>query len=239
MTDQEPRFCPRCGTALVAGLPFCPSCGRNSTEAGDRSAQPAGAQSDAPPPDDAFATRLDAGLPAGTLPAPHPTTDGRPLRSVASTALRRLNDPASRGSTIVVGALIVAAGLVLFGLLMRPSQPNAGTPGAPDGSGGVIGPDGTPAGPSAPIVGLTIQSPADGQAVATKEVTVIGIAPPGLTITRDVSFNLDQHATADGSVHWAINVGLDEGENNLVFRIGDDRSTEQRLRVIYTPQKAP
>jgi hypothetical protein len=219
-------------------MSFCPGCGRNSTDVGDRSAQPASATSDAPPPDDAFATRLDAGLPPGTLPTPHPTTDDRTLGRVGSTALRRLNDPASRGSAIVVGAVIVAVGLVLFGLLMRP-QPGAPVPGAPTGSGAVIGPDGSPVGPSAPIVGLTIQSPADGQAVATKEVTVIGIAPPGLTITRDVSFNLDQHATADGTGHWAINVGLDEGENNLVFRIGDDRSTEQRLRVIYTPQKAP
>jgi hypothetical protein len=222
----------------VAGLPFCPSCGRNSTEAGERSAQPAGTQSDEAPPDDAFAARLDAGLPPGTLPTPRATTDDRSVSSAASTALRRLNDPASRGTTIVVGALIVAVGLILFGLLLRP-QPGAAVPGAPNGSGGVIGPDGTAAGPSAPIVGLTIQSPPDGQAVATKEVTVIGIAPPGLTITRDVSFNLDQHATVDGTGHWAINVSLDEGENNLVFRIGDDRSTEQRLRVIYTPQKAP
>jgi hypothetical protein len=33
-----------------------------------------------------------------------------------------------------------------------------------------------------------------------------------------------------------MTVGLDEGENNLVFRLGDDRSTEKRLRVTYTPQ---
>lgn len=85
-------------------------------------------------------------------------------------------------------------------------------------------------------MGLTIQSPQDGQQVATKEVTVIGLAPPGLSITRDVSLGLDQHATADGTGHWAMNVGLDQGENKLKFRIGDDRSTEQTLRVIYTPQ---
>jgi hypothetical protein len=57
-----------------------------------------------------------------------------------------------------------------------------------------------------------------------------------LKVTRDVSFGLDQHATADGTGHWAMTVGLDEGENNLVFRLGDDRSTEKRLRVTYTPQ---
>jgi hypothetical protein len=66
-------------------------------------------------------------------------------------------------------------------------------------------------------------------------VTVIGLAPPGLTVTRDVSFGLDQHATADGTGHWAINVGLNDGENKLKFRLGDDRSTERELRITYTP----
>jgi hypothetical protein len=85
------------------------------------------------------------------------------------------------------------------------------------------------------IVGLTIESPHDGQVVAAKDVTVIGIAPPGLTITRDISFGLDQHATTDGTGHWAINVSLENGENKLVFRIGDDHSTEHSIRVTYTP----
>jgi hypothetical protein len=138
---------------------------------------------------------------------------------------------------LVFGALILAVGLVVFGLLMRP-QPGAGPAAAPEG------PPSESAGGSAIdapalIVGLTIQSPRDGQAIATKEVTVIGLAPPGLTVTRDVSFGLDQHGTADGTGHWAINVGLDEGQNDLVFRIGDDRSTELRVRVIYEPPQAP
>ena len=89
--------------------------------------------------------------------------------------------------------------------------------------------------PSAPIVGITIESPQDGQAVATGEVTVIGIAPPGLTITRDISFGLDQHTTVDGTGHWAMGVRLEQGENTLVFRIGDDRSTERKLRVRFVP----
>ena len=89
--------------------------------------------------------------------------------------------------------------------------------------------------PSAPIVGITIESPQDGQAVATGEVTVIGIAPPGLTITRDISFGLDQHTTVDGTGHWAMGVRLEQGENTLVFRIGDDRSTERKLRVTFVP----
>jgi hypothetical protein len=124
-------------------------------------------------------------------------------------------------------------------LLMRPNSaspagpPQANQPGSV-GAGGVAQP-GTSAGPSAPIVELTIQSPADRQAVATKDVTVIGLAPPGLTVTRDVSFGLDQHATVDGTGHWAMSVGLGNGDNQLVFRIGDDRSTEKRLHVTYQP----
>jgi hypothetical protein len=85
------------------------------------------------------------------------------------------------------------------------------------------------------ITGLTITSPTDGQAVAIKEVTVIGTAPPGLTVTQDISFGPDQHATADGTGHWAIKVSLNDGENRLTFRIGDDASTKKTLRVIYTP----
>lgn len=138
---------------------------------------------------------------------------------------RQLADRVSPGIAIVVTALVFTSALVIFDVVTRPSSDGSGsTPGA------------SSAGPSAPIVGMSIVSPHDGDAVASKEVTVIGLAPPGLTITRDVSFGLDQHANVDGTGHWAINVGLSEGQNDLVFRIGDDRSTEQRLRVLYMPQ---
>ncbi len=203
MNDQGRRFCPRCGTALVAGLPFCPGCGLNSADVGD-----------GPAPQE--------------LPSPTSRAEVRPSPNRAP-----------RGTAIVVSALVIAGGLVIFGLLMRPQaggSPTTPAQGGSPGSGGEVGSGGPTVVPSAPIVGLTIQSPPEGQAVATKEVTVIGIAPPGLTITRDVSLFPDQHATVDGTGHWAMNVGLEEGENELVFRIGDDRSTEQRLRVTYVPQ---
>ncbi len=104
--------------------------------------------------------------------------------------------------------------------------------------GVTLAPGVSPPGPTAPIVGISIQSPQDGQTVSIGEVTVIGLAPPGLTVTRDISFGLDQHATADATGHWAINVKLDQGGNTLVFRIGDDRSTETRLHVTYAPPPA-
>jgi hypothetical protein len=212
MNDERRRFCPRCGTALVADLPFCPGCGLNTAETVDRPA----AAADAPV----------AAAAALTVRA-----DSAPVEA-GGTPIRRAVERASRAPSTILAALIVAAGLVVFGLLIRPQS---GT--SPTGLGGQGGgPGGAPAQTAALIVGLTIQSPTDGQVVATKEVTVIGLAPPGLTITRDVSFGLDQHATADGTGHWAINVSLNDGDNKLKFRIGDDRSTEQEIRVEYKPQ---
>jgi hypothetical protein len=194
-------------------LPYCPKCGFNIAEIGGSREEPDDAAADVDVDRaDAFGRDREVG-------------------------------PFDRGSsraTILLGAVIVAAGLVVFGLLMRPGAaiaPQAGAPGSV-GSGAIDGATTSPSGPTAPIVGLSIQSPQDGQTVVTKDVTVIGLAPPGLTVTRDISFGLDQHATADGTGHWAIGVGLQEGQNDLVFRIGDDRSTEKRLRVIFTPPPA-
>ncbi len=208
MTDQGYKFCPRCGTALVPGHAYCPKCGFNMEALGgvrDGPRDAAGAYEESSGDD-----VVDRGPESAT-------------------------PPRSRAAPIVLGALIVAVGLVAFALLMRPQNgnPAAGPgPGSPDGS---PLPPGVTQAPSAPITGLTITSPRDGDTVATKDVTVIGLAPPGLKITRDVSFGLDQHATADGTGHWAMSVSLNSGQNDLVFRIGDDRSTEQRLRVTYTP----
>lgn len=227
MTDPGHRFCSRCGTALVAGMPFCPGCGFNTAEVADRQVL---AVDDGDEVHEGAASR--AGAP--DTPDARSTGPGSPYEA----RLRR--DQAPRGAPIFLGALVIAAGLVGFGLLMRPpgDGPTAPANGSPR-PGGAEGSGLSPAAPSAPIVGLTIQSPPEGQAVATKEVTVIGLAPPGLTITRDVSFFPDQHANVDGTGHWAMNVDLEEGENELVFRIGDDRSTEQRLRVTYAPPPAP
>jgi hypothetical protein len=221
----------------VPGLSFCPSCGFKSADVSDPATPPAGPGSE---PVDALGRSLDVTRSTTTPLTPSPAP-ARPTTPPSSAVVRQFIDRAPRNTAIVFGALIIAAGLVMFGLLTRP-QPGGDPASPPQGASSVPGqvdPGASPVGPVAPIVGLTIDSPRDGQAVATKEVTVIGVAPPGLTVTRDISFGLDQHATADGTGHWAINVGLDEGENNLVFRIGDDRSTEKRLRVIYTPPPAP
>jgi hypothetical protein len=219
---------------------FCPSCGRDSVAApdvgdpgdpGDPYAQLVNDRSgiESPTPSPTAVPRQDTGASKDEPPIDTTgTTDTDPMATI-----RRYVERASRAPSVVIGALIVFAGLVIFGLLMRPQPGNApaSVPGGPVVPGASV-----VAGGPALIVGLTIESPADGQVIATKDVTVIGLAPPGLGVTRDVSFGLDQHATADGTGHWAINVGLNEGENKLKFRIGDDHSTEKELRVTYTPQ---
>lgn len=210
MTDPGFRFCPRCGTSLVAGHPFCPKCGFNID---------------------------DLGQPAASTDVLRDDED-RDEDLVPRAEITR--DRGFRGTPIVLGAVIVAAGLIGYALLSRPSNGQGGIalPGGSSEPASSVTPGGVPAAPSAPIVGLTIQSPQDGTAVATGEVTVIGLAPPGLRITRDVSFGFDQHATTDSTGHWAMSVRLDEGENTIVFRIGDDRSTEQKLRVTFVKPPA-
>ena len=192
--EQEYRFCPRCGTALVESMSYCPKCGFN----------------------------VDDLTP--------------PVRRAAEEDRRGAWDTARMNPALIVAALIVAGGLIGYGLVTRPTAgPPASSP-AVDPSGVPVSFDpGATAAPSPPIVGMTVESPRDGEQVFTQEVTVIGLAPPGSRITRDVSLRPDQHATADSTGHWAIAVSLDQGENTLVFRIGDDRSTEQRIRITFTP----
>jgi len=208
MSDPGPRFCPRCGTARVRDMPFCPQCGLNMTEVhGDQGSALEASPSDTAPPE-----QTDA--------APQPVAGRLALPAISGT----------RVPPIAIFAGIVILGLFVLGLLPRLQLGGtASQSAAPPSFGFASG------APAAPIVGLTILSPTDGQAVATKDVVVIGIAPPGLTITQDVSFGLDNHTKADGTGHWAMNVGLGNGDNKLTFRIGDDKSTSKTIRVIYTP----
>lgn len=225
MTDQGFRFCPRCGTALVAGLPYCPKCGFNVADIASGSRPAPTSDSDSDPYD----WGAGAGPSTGSAPVKSNAPPGRPI-------VTELEPRRSRGSSVLLAGLAVAVGLIAYALITRPDA--GAEPSAPPLGGSIVpatlAPGVTQA-PSAPIVGLTIQSPRDGDVVATGEVTVIGLAPPGLSITRDVSFGLDQHTTVDGTGHWAIGVRLDQGENTLVFRIGDDRSTEQKIRVTFQP----
>jgi hypothetical protein len=232
MTSPGPRFCPRCGTARVADMAFCPGCGLNLTGVDEGAALGAERQ---PAPVAVDLASVNSTAPAATSQSSRVADVDRGWPSdsarATTTTLSRLRG--FRVPPILIVALIVLVGLVILGILPRPQL------GGSPGSGGQAAPGVASGGPAAPIIGFTILSPADGQAVASKDVVVIGTAPPGLTITQDISFGLDQHATVDGTGHWAITAGLSEGDNKLTFRIGDDHSTQQTIRVIYTPPKTP
>lgn len=89
--------------------------------------------------------------------------------------------------------------------------------------------------PTPPPAGLVIDFPADGELVRSRRINVIGTAPPGTTVTRDIPLWFDDHATADADGLWMIPVELAEGENRLTLRLGDDPATAQVLLVTYQP----
>jgi hypothetical protein len=209
-------------------MPFCPRCGLNVAELDGGAAAVA-------EPDGVPAGAL-GGILAGTsdeAPDAVPDDPGPPTWPQSPTSSLPSGSRDWPIPPVVIAAVFLMVGLIAFGLLTR-LQPDA-----VPGPGGPLAPSASVVAPPPPIVGLTILSPSDGQAVAAPEVTVIGTAPPGLSITQDISFGLDQHATTDGTGHWAIKVGLNEGDNKLTFRIGDDRSTEKSIRVTYTPARTP
>jgi hypothetical protein len=82
-----------------------------------------------------------------------------------------------------------------------------------------------------PIVFL-ITSPQNGDLVTSQTITVRGLAPPGARVVRDISLALDDETVARSDGTWSMSVELDVGVNTLVFRLGDDRSTEQVIRVL-------
>jgi hypothetical protein len=85
-----------------------------------------------------------------------------------------------------------------------------------------------------PPTTLTIEEPVDGTVVRFTPVTLRGTAPAGSIVTRDISFGFDEHTTTGRTGRWSLTVDLFEGENVIVLRLGDDRTTEQRIRVILT-----
>lgn len=96
-----------------------------------------------------------------------------------------------------------------------------------------------PAASEAPLASgdLTITSPADGSVTDAKEIMVGGTAPDGAEVVRDIPFASDDRVSAAGG-RWTMALKLDEGENALTFRIGDDESTAKTVTVIYRPVAA-
>jgi hypothetical protein len=82
---------------------------------------------------------------------------------------------------------------------------------------------------------LLVETPEDGAVVRTPSVQVVGTAPPGAEIVLDVSLFGDRRTSADDKGDWVLTVDLQEGNNDLAFRIGDDESTTKAIRVVYEP----
>src|SRR5688572_26550936 len=77
------------------------------------------------------------------------------------------------------------------------------------------------AAPTPPPI-LVIASPEDGEVVRTPSVQVVGTAPAGAEIVQELSMSGDRRTSADDEGNWVLTVDLDEGDNDLIFRIGDD-----------------
>src|SRR3990170_5781149 len=92
----------------------------------------------------------------------------------------------------------------------------------------------TPAPTPEPILDIT--SPEDGDVVQTPSVQVVGTAPAGAEIVLELPFFADRRTSADAQGDWVLTVDLEEGDNDLVFRIGDDQATTKTLRIVYEPE---
>lgn len=90
-----------------------------------------------------------------------------------------------------------------------------------------------PGSSEAPTGILSIESHEDGDTVNSDSIQVRGTAPAGAEVVLDISFGRDKRTSADADGSWVLTVDLDEGENDLTFRIGDDESTSKTIRVIY------
>ena len=96
-------------------------------------------------------------------------------------------------------------------------------------------PEPTPSPTPAPPI-LVITTPEDGDVVRTPSVQVVGTAPAGAEIVQVLSFFGDRRTSADDKGDWVLTVDLEEGDNDLVFRIGDDEATTKTLRIVYEPE---
>jgi micrococcal nuclease len=83
---------------------------------------------------------------------------------------------------------------------------------------------------------LSVESLADGDVVRKDRIKVRGSAPPGAEVIRDISFSPDDRTRANPGGRWTITVELDEGANELTFRIGDDDETAVTIDVTYEPR---
>lgn len=231
MAELGPRFCPRCGTERVSGLPFCPGCGLNLEQLAAPAFAPGGpATPERPAP--APALHTDVGPPPTAPPPVRPPSAEQPPSLVGAVRNEARTRQVGLPALIAILFVVLLVGLALGGTGLGP-RIGSGSP-SPQPSATAAGPTLAPTS-EAPPFGLLILSPLDGAVVGSHQVTVIGSAPAGITVVHDVPMWFDSRTTADGTGHWAMTVDLNKGENRLKFRLGDDKSTTKEIRVTYAP----
>lgn len=126
----------------------------------------------------------------------------------------------TKAGLVLVG---IVAGVTAFALIAGPPT---------DGSRRV-----EPTATAVPI--LTISFPRDGAVVREASIQVVGDAPPGAEIVQDISLGRDKRTSADQGGNWVMTVDLEEGDNDLTFRIGSEQATAKTVRVVFEVTPSP
>ena len=80
---------------------------------------------------------------------------------------------------------------------------------------------------------LRVTYPTDGETVATVDILVLGTAPAGVTVNRNIPLAPDQETVADSSGNWSMAIHLGLGDNTLRFRISG--IPDLVVHVTYDP----
>jgi hypothetical protein len=150
------------------------------------------------------------------------------LGSSAAAANPRVSSPAAStptASPVAAATIMVAVPTVTAApttALATPEPSPAATPA----------PTTTPA-PTPTPAPLVILKPASGATVHSATVTVSGTGPANEQIVRDIALAPDTTAIAGSDGTWSMQVDLSLGQNDLVFRVGDDRGTEVKVSLTY------
>jgi hypothetical protein len=86
---------------------------------------------------------------------------------------------------------------------------------------------------------IAITSHADGATVAVADIQVSGTAPASAKVTRAIPNAGDGHTTADAAGAWSMPVHLNNGSNELTFRLDSDKSSAVTIQVTFDPLYTP
>jgi len=136
----------------------------------------------------------------------------------------------------VVAGLIVIAVLVLVYVFITKGYSGGSVvttlmTGTSNPAGSTSQPVGTPGSVASTKISLVVTSPQDGSTLSSTNVTVKGKTSPNADVFVD-----DQSGKADANGNFAISIGLDEGQNQIVVSANDSvgNAAEQDLNVTVT-----